>query len=158
MVFSTYSVGTLWVCSSFRRFLFRGLFLSGCSLFWSSIRVCLLFVFYFHSKSVVDGNDLFKPVSMYRIIANWYYFKNCFQRKEVYFLNIFPCCLSIRLFYYFLFVSIFYSKTDFFHPVVGITSFILPLVASKIIFHCFRMASFVYIVLQCLDIFLVYLL
>ena len=49
-------------------------------------------------------------------------------------LTLFPCYLSIRLFYYALFVPIFCSEIVLFlcYPVVGMSSCILPLHASRI--------------------------
>ena len=58
------------------------------------------------------------------------------------------------------FVSIFCSEIVLFpcHPVVGMSSCILLLLAGRIFFRCFGMSCFVCIVLSCLDIFLVFFL
>ena len=72
--------------------------------------------------------------------------------------TLFPCCLSIWLFLYVLYVPIFCSKIVLLplHPVVGIFSWILPLFAEN--FCCFEMTRLFCIVCTCLDIFFVSLL
>ena len=51
-------------------------------------------------------------------------------------LTHFPCCLSIRLVFYVYFVPMLSRKIVLFpcHPVVGMSSWILPLLASRIFF------------------------
>ena len=70
------------------------------------------------------------------------------------------CCLSIRFFCYVLFVPIICSKIVLLpcHPLFGMSSYILPLPACRIFFHCFGISCFVCMVLSCLDTFLVFLL
>ena len=75
-------------------------------------------------------------------------------------LTLFPYCLIIRLFRYGPFVAIFFSKIVLFpcHPVVVMSLCILPQLASRISFRCFRMSCLVCIIIFSLSIFLVYLL
>ena len=73
-------------------------------------------------------------------------------------LNLFLCCLSIRIFCYDLFVPIFCSKVVLSpcHLVIGIFSLILLLLADRIFFHFF-FDFLVLSVLSFLDTFLVFL-
>ena len=75
-------------------------------------------------------------------------------------LTLFPCYLSIWLFCYVLLILISCSKIVLFpcHLVVGMSSCILSLLACRILLHCFGISCFVYIVLRCLNIFLIFLL
>ena len=73
-------------------------------------------------------------------------------------LTISPCCLSIRLFCYVLFVAVFYSRIVQFllHPVVGTCSFYLIQLVSRIHFRFFGIFCFVYINSTFGDIFFIF--
>ena len=73
---------------------------------------------------------------------------------------LFLCYLSIWLFNYFLSVPIFYSKIVLLplHPIVGMSTWILNFLVSRIFFRYFGMSNFVYIARPCHGIFQVFLL
>ena len=69
--------------------------------------------------------------------------------------SLFPDCISIWLFCYVLFVSLFCLRIVLLacHPVIGMSSCILLLIVGRIFFRCFGMTSFFCIVWFCLGIF-----
>ena len=73
-------------------------------------------------------------------------------------LDLFPCCLSIRLFGYVFLVSIFNSKIIqlLLHRVADMFSCHLPQLVGRILFRCFGMSCFICIVLPFLTIFLIF--
>ena len=112
--------------------------------FWTNIHACYHGVFQFGIFFSVDQSE-----SMCIFIF-------CPSNPS----NSFPILLIHSAFFYVLLVAIFCSKIILIplHLVVGMSSCDLPLLADRIFFRCFGMSRFVYIVLPCLDIFLVFLL
>ena len=64
----------------------------------------------FDSESVMDGSELFEPESMYAIMARSFPIWHIFECCSLVLHTFFPCCLSIWLFCYVPFVTIFCSK------------------------------------------------
>ena len=83
-----------------------------------------------------------------------YFRLTLFFQSYLFFHVVYPFGFSV-----FLFVPIFCSKLFYFpcHLVVSITSCILHLLTFRIFSRCFGKSCFVYIILSCLDMFLIFL-
>ena len=155
------------------------LLLLGAVPFYGSFWIRVVFPFIIYSgmsisckhwfRSVMDVSELLKPVSMYAIkswcFAIWWILwvnRGLFSPSVLLLvlLTLFIWCLSIRHFCDVLLVAIIWSKIVLFpwHPVVSMSSCILPLLVGRIFKNRFGTSRLVYFVLPSLDIFLVFIL
>ena len=142
MVFITSSVGTLWVYN-FGGDSFLGVFLDQRDLSFGHPFGYICFFeasIHFGSQSVMNGSNFFKPESMSVIMAwsfsIWYFSVLFCVNRGVFspygllraLITLFPCCLSIQIFCYYLSVPICCSKIVLLpsHPVVGMSLHISP--------------------------------
>ena len=166
LIFSTSSVGMFLVYSWLRQVLLR-----------VSFGIKVVFPLVIHSVISVFCMQLFISVASLSCMEVYCLNQNpCIpSRPEVFhfgiflrvalcpsdllraFATLFPCCLSIRLFYYDLSVPIFCFKIflPLLHTVVDMSSLTLPLIVGRI---CFGTSCFVHTAWLCLGIFLAFLL
>ena len=172
LIFSTSSVGRLWICSCFGRFLCldpflinvvfplvihsgtcavcRHLFISNASLSWME-------VFFLNQKPWIPSwpGVFHFDISLMLFWVNLYLFPLSDLLQALRILS--PCCLSIRPFRCVFWLPYFCPKSFsvFLHLIVGtFLCHFLPVV-DRIFFRCFVMSCFVCIILPFVDISLI---
>ena len=161
LVFSSSLVGPLWVYSCCWGVLLRGVFLDQSGLpFGHPFAYHSFLNAFIHVGSkclswmeVNFFNQFFK--SCLECVGEHVHLRTFFEHSQ-----LFPCCLSIRLFCYDLSITIFCFKIflPLTHPVTDMASLILLRLISRIFCCCFGTFCFVCTVWSCLCIFLFFLL
>ena len=156
LVFSSSQVGPLSVNNSLGQFLFGGLSETGC-----------FFLLVIYSCKSASSKHIFILIARVRwmempFMPSWPRvfkfgtFSSVTQSEWSSIVAFGPsvlstllqCCLPIRFFCYILYIPIFYSKIVLLpsYSVVGISSYLFPLLAGRIFFRCFGMFCFACIV------------